>query len=83
MNGIEASETLKFLLKRPTDTSQAIVVDETDDETPIIVPLFFNGVMNYFSCQKPTRAKFEDGDVPRIDFTVMAPDWEPSYWKLC
>ena len=43
----------------------------------MIVPISINGVMSYFPFRKPTRYKFEDGDVPRIDFTAEATDWDP------
>ena len=77
MNGVEANKRPKFLLKRSTDSSDAIVVDEPDGETQMIVLLSINGVTSYFLCQKPTRSEFEDGDVPRIDFTAEAPYWDP------
>ena len=78
MNSVEVNKTPTFLLRQPTNTSHAIVVDETKGETQIIVPLSINGVTNYFPCWKPTCSKFEDGDVPRIDFTPEAPYWYPS-----
>ena len=78
MNGIEVNETPEFLLKQPTFTSHAIVVDDTYGETPMIVPLSINGVTSYFPFRKPTRAEFEEGYVLRIDFTAEAPDWHPS-----
>ena len=77
MNSVELNETPTFLLRRPTNTRHLIVVDVIDGETPMIVPLSINGVTSYFPCQKPTRSKFEDGDVPRISFTAEAPDWDP------
>ena len=73
MNGVEVNETTIFF-KGPTDSIRAIVVDDPVGETPMIVPLSINSVTNYFSCRKPTRSKFEDGDVPQIDFTADAPD---------
>ena len=39
MNGIEVKKTPKLFLKWPTDTSNAIVVDNPDGETLMIVPL--------------------------------------------
>ena len=78
MNGVEVNKTPKFLLKRPTDSSHAIFVDDPDGETPMIVTISINGVASYFPCQKPTHSKFEDGDVLRIDFTAEAPDWDLS-----
>ena len=76
MNGAEVNETPKFLLIQQTDTSNTIFVDDPDGETPLIVPLSINGVTSYFTCRKPTHAEFEDGDVPRIDFTAEEPDWD-------
>ena len=76
INGVEVNKTPKFLLKRQTDTSHTIVVNKTEGETTMIVPLPINGVTRYFPCQKLTCAKFEDGDVPRIDFRAEAPDWD-------
>ena len=70
MNGVEVNETQEFILKQPTDTNQTIAVDDTDGETPMIAPLSINGVTSYFPCRKPKRSEFEDGDVPRIDFTA-------------
>ena len=52
-------------------------MDEPDGNTPIIVPLSINSVTIYYPCCKLTRSKFEDDDVPRIDFTVEAPYWDP------
>ena len=77
-NGVGVNEIPKFLLKQPIDTSHAIVVDDPDGETPMIVPLSINGVTSYFICRKLTHAKFEDVDVPRIDFSAEAPDWDLS-----
>ena len=51
MNGVEVNKTPKFLLKRSTDTSHAIVVDETDRDTPMIVPLSIS-VVTGFLCVK-------------------------------
>ena len=76
MNDVDVNETPKFILKIPTETSHTIVVDDPDRDTPMIVPLSINGVTSYFPCQKLTRSKFEDGDVPRIDFTAEEPDWD-------
>ena len=53
-------------------------MDDPDGEMPMIVPRSINGVTSYFPCRRPTRSKFEDGDVPWIDFTVEAPDLDPS-----
>ena len=44
----------------------------------MIVPLSINGVTIYFPCKKPTRYKFQDGDVPQIYFTADASYWDPS-----
>ena len=52
-------------------------MDEPDGNTPIIVPLSINSVTIYFPCCKLTCSKFEDDNVPRIDFTVEAPYWDP------
>ena len=76
MNVVEVNDTPEFLLIQKTDTSHTIVVNDTDGETPMIVPLSINGVKTYFPCWKLTRSKFEDGDVPRIDFTAEEPDWD-------
>ena len=76
MNNVEVNEMPKFLLVLTIDTSHAIVVDDPNGETPMIVPLSINGVTTCFPCWKPTRSEFEDGDVLRIDFTAEAPDWD-------
>ena len=78
MNDVEINETPKFLVKHPTDSSHAIVVDEPDGIAPLIVPLSINGVTSFFTCRKPTRSEYDDDGVPRINFTAEAPDWDPS-----
>ena len=78
INSVEMNKTPKFLLKRPNNTSHAIVMDEPYGETTIIVPLSINGVTIYFPYRKPTRSDFQRCEVPWIDFTAEAPDWDPS-----
>ena len=82
MNTVDMNETPKFLLRQPTNKIHAIVLDEPYVETPMVVPLSINSVTSYFPCQKPTRSKFEDCDVPRIYFTEEAPDWDPLDQEL-
>ena len=77
MNVVEVNDTPEFLFIQTTDTSHTIVVNDTDGETPMIVPLSTKGVTIYFPCWKPTHSEFEDGDVPRLGFTAEAPYWDP------
>ena len=52
VNSVEVNGMPKFLLKRSTDTSHAIVVDDTDGDTPMIVTISINGVTSHFPCRK-------------------------------
>ena len=49
MNDVEINETPKFLVKHPTDSSHAIVVDEADGITLLIDPLSINCVTTFFA----------------------------------
>ena len=69
----------KFILKKPIDSSHVIVIDDPEGDGMLVIPLFINGVTSYFTCQNTTRSEYEDGDLPRIGFSVEAPDRYPSY----
>ena len=75
INSVDVNETPNFLLKIPTDTSHALVVDDTDGMVPMIVSLSITNVTSYFPCRKLTHTKLEDCDVLQIDFTAEAPYW--------
>ena len=79
MHGVEINETPKFLLKKPTDSSHAIVVEDPEGGGSMVIPLLINGVTSYFTCRNPTRSEYEDGDLTRIYFSAEAPEWDPSY----
>ena len=78
MNGVEINETPKFLLNNPNESSHAIVVEDTEGSTLLVIPLLINGFTSYFTCRNPARSEYEDGDLPRIDLSAEIPDWYSS-----
>ena len=44
MHGVEINETPKFLLKKPTDSSHAIVVEDPEGGGSMVIPLLINGL---------------------------------------
>ena len=69
----------KFLLKKPTESIHAIIVEEPEGGRWLVIPVFINKVTSYFTCRNLTRSEYKDGDLPRIDLSVEAPYWDPSY----
>ena len=58
----------KFLTHFPTDNTHALIVQNPDDDlTTLTFPLHLQGVTSYLPVRKPTAAKWETGDIVRID----------------
>ena len=80
IHGVDSNETPEFLLKKITDSSHEIIVEDPEGGWLLVIQMLINGVTGYFTCQKLTRSEYEDGDLPRIDLSAEALDWGPSDW---
>lgn len=78
--GVTIHDCPKIFVTNPTDQSHAIVID-ADPYTPedkLIIPLQLQGVSSVFPVRTPSRAEFDDDDIPRIVMTAEAPEWDPQ-----
>ena len=78
IHSVEINETPKFILKNPTNSSHAIIIEVPEGDGLLVIPLLINIVTSYFTCQKPTRSEYEYGDPQRTDFAAEDSDWGPS-----
>ncbi len=69
----------KFLTHFPTDIMHTLIVQNPDDDlTTLTFPLHLQGVTSYLPVRKPTAAKWETGDIVRIDMAAENLDWDPN-----
>jgi hypothetical protein len=59
-------------------TIRETVQNPDDDLSTLSFPLHLQGVMLYLPVCKPTAAKWETGDIVRIDMTAKNIDWDPN-----
>ena len=69
----------KLLLKNPTDSIHVVVVEKTEGSALFVIKLLINVITSYFKCWNTSCSEYEDGDLPRTDFSAEAPHWDPSY----
>ncbi len=68
INDVTVNNVPKFLTCFPTDNTHALIVQNPDDDlTTLTFPLHLQGVTSYLPVRKPTAAKWETGDIVRID----------------
>ena len=77
MHSVDIKEKSEFLLKKPTEYSHVIFFEKQEGGGLLDVQILINRVTSYFTCQNPTHSEYEDGDLPNIDFSAEAPDWDP------
>ena len=83
MNGVEISETPKFLVKNPTALDHSIRIFQPEDQAhPLNIPLQLDGVVSYFSIRCPTVGEFEDDRIPQIELTAAGAEWDPTMMTL-
>jgi hypothetical protein len=79
VNDVTDNDVPKFLTRCPTDNTHALVVQNPDgDSTTLSFPLHLQGVTSYLPVCKPTAAKWETGDILRINMTAEHLDWDPN-----
>ena len=78
--GVTIHDCPKLFVKDPTEESHAIVIDADpyQPEEKLIIPLQLQGVSSVFQVRTPSWAEFEDDDIPRIEMTAQAPEWDPQ-----
>jgi hypothetical protein len=79
INDVTVNNVPKFLTRFPTDNMHALIVTNPDDDsTTLTFPLHLQGVTSYLPVCKPTAAKWETGDIVRIDMMAENLDWDPN-----
>jgi hypothetical protein len=79
VNNVTVKNVPKFLTHFPTDNTHAIIVQNPDNElNTLSFPLHLQGVTSYLPVRKPTAAKWETGDILRIDMMAENLDWDPN-----
>ena len=79
VNGVLIDEAPKFLAPIPSETMNAIQIENPFDAThPLIIPFKLNGVTSYFEMTKPTQEDYEDQIILKIELRVEAPLWDLS-----
>jgi hypothetical protein len=57
----------------------ALILQNPDDDlTTLSFPLHLQGLMLYLPVRTPTAAKWETGDIIRIEMTAENLDWDPN-----
>jgi hypothetical protein len=78
VNDVTVNNVPKFLTRFPTDNMHALTVQNPDnDSTTLTFPLHLQGATLYLPVCKPTAAKWETGDIVRIDMMAENLDWDP------
>jgi hypothetical protein len=79
INDATVNDVLKFQTCFPTDTTHAIIVQNPgNDLTTLSFPLHLKGVILYLLVRKPTEAKWETGDIVRINMMAEILNWDPN-----
>jgi hypothetical protein len=77
VNDVTVNDVLKFLTCFPTNSTHTLIVQNPDnDSTTLYFPLHLQGVTSYLPVCKPTAAKWETGDIVRINMTAENLDWD-------
>ena len=58
MQGVDIDDTHKFLFKKPTYSSHAIIVEDPEGGGSLVIPSFIKKFTSYFTCQKPTHSEY-------------------------
>ena len=78
MNCVLINEVPKFLAPFPSETSNAIQIENPFDVNhPVIIPLKLTRVTSYFNVRKPTQEEYEDQNILKIKITAEDPSWDP------
>jgi hypothetical protein len=79
INDVAVNNVPKFLTCFPTENMRALIVQNPDDDlTTLSFPLHLQGVTSYLLVRKPTAAKWEIGDIIRINMSAEHLDWDPN-----
>ncbi len=79
VNDVTVNNVPKLLTRFPTDNTHALIVQNPDDDsTTLTFPLHLKGVTPYLPVRKPIAAKWETGDIIRIDMMAENLDWDPN-----
>jgi hypothetical protein len=79
VNDMTVKKVPKFLNRFPTDNTHALIVQNPDnDSTTLSFPLHLQGVTSYLLVCKPTVAKWETGDIVRINMMTENLNWDPN-----
>ena len=63
----------------PDNSTHSIEVAGTlDPDAMLRISLISRGVTSCFGVRKPSTAKYEDNDIPKLDMTYESPEWDPS-----
>ena len=77
MNGVLFDKVPKFMAPIRTETTHAILLENSFDATnPIIIPMKLNGVTSYFEMRTPEE--YKDQNILKIELTAEAPPWDLS-----
>jgi hypothetical protein len=79
--GVTIHDCPKIFVTNPNNESHAIVIDAdpyTPTDNKLIIPLQLQGVTSVFPVRTPSRAEFDDDDIPRIVMTSDGPEWDPQ-----
>jgi hypothetical protein len=79
VNDVTVNNVPNFLTCFPTDNMHRLIVQNpNDDSTTPTFPLHLQGVTLYLPVCKLIAAKWETGDIVRIDMTTENLDWDPN-----
>jgi hypothetical protein len=79
VNDVTVNNVPKFRTRFPTDNMHALIVQNPDnDSTTLSFPLHLQGVTLYLLVRKSTAAKWDTGDIVRIDMMAENLDWDPN-----
>ena len=74
LNGVHINEVSKFLAESPNVATCAIqLTDRFDAAHSIIIPLQLSGLTSYFDVYSPSKAEWENEEIPKIHLTTEEP----------
>ena len=79
VNDITINDVPKFLMKTPTPDSHFIVAHDINNPlTPLVLPLYINGVTSWLPVPKPSLEDWNYMKYQTIEFAAEKLDWEPN-----